>query len=101
MAQVGKEVLERYNCFQGIVADMLGVGDTLPVVGRQVVGDMQVVAGRLVEVGMLVEVGILVVVEDHTRQRSGAVEGRVEDSRVLGSGVHHLSHHLSRPLILL
>jgi hypothetical protein len=65
---------------------MLGVADKLPVVDRLVVVGKPVVEDKLVGVGMLVVVGILVGVH-HNRQRSGEVEGMVEDSRVLGSGV--------------
>jgi hypothetical protein len=103
MLQVGKEALEHCNYCRDIVADMLGVEDTLPVVGRLVEVGMLEMVGMLVEEGMLEEVGILVVV-DHTHLLWGAVEGRVEgrveDSRVLGNGVHRLIHHLIHPLIL-
>ena len=80
MAQVGMEALEHYNCCWGIVVGMLGVADKLPVVDRLVVVGKPVVEDKLVGVGILVGV-------HHNRQRSGEVEGRVEDSRVLGSGV--------------
>lgn len=53
MLQVGKEALEHCNYCRDIVADMLGVEDTLPVVGRLVEVGMLEMVGMLVEEGML------------------------------------------------